>query len=147
MGTNRLFYRLAQETRSGDWMEWVHMGARGIMATGVPERRTPGFWENISQCGGNAGLGEHYLGLYRMSGDAGYLSYVDRINDDLLRRGTQVGAGTKWTQSEHRVQPDLLVAQTGFMQGAAGVGKYLLHVHAMEREGVGPRIFLPDAPF
>jgi hypothetical protein len=52
----------------------------------------------------------------------------------------------KWIQAEHRVQPDFLVAQTGFMQGAAGVGKYLLHVDAVA-QGKRPVVELPDSPF
>jgi hypothetical protein len=44
------------------------------------------------------------------------------------------------------VRPDLLVAQTGFMQGAAGVGTFLLHLDAHGR-GREPRIVLPDSPF
>ena len=51
-----------------------------------------------------------------------------------------------WTQAEHRVQPGLLIAQTGHMQGAAGVGKYFLHMDAMEERGEVPRVVLPDDP-
>ena len=60
---------------------------------------------------------------------------------------TPFGVGRKWTQAEHRVQPELLIAQTGHMQGAAGVGKYFLHVDAMEERGEGPRVVLPDDPW
>jgi lantibiotic modifying enzyme len=54
VGTSRLFYELARATGDESWMEWVHMGAKGIMDTGIPETRTPGFWNNISQCCGTA---------------------------------------------------------------------------------------------
>ena len=33
------------------------------------------------------------------------------------------------------------------MQGAAGVGKYFLHMDAMEERGKGPRVVLPDDPW
>jgi hypothetical protein len=33
---------------------------------------------------------------------------------------TPGGKGLRWVQAEHRVRPELLVAQTGYMQGAAG---------------------------
>ena len=33
------------------------------------------------------------------------------------------------------------------MQGAAGVGKYFLHMDAMEERGEGPRVVLPDDPW
>ena len=151
VGTNRLFRQLAEATGDDQWHDWVARGARGVIATGIPETRTPGFWENISQCCGTAGAADHFLTLYRTTGDAGYRAFVDRLNADLLGRAsivdTAAGAGRKWTQAEHRVQPDLLVAQTGHMQGAAGVGKYFLHMDAVEERGGGPRVVLPDDPW
>ena len=147
VGTNRLFHRLAERTGDPTWRDWVRRGARGIMTTGVPEQRTPGFWENVSQCGGSAGLGDYFLTLYRLEGRAEDRAFVDRLNADLLKRSTAVRDGRKWTQSEHRVLPDLLVAQTGYMQGAAGIGKYYLHLHGMEESGAPPAIILPDAPY
>ncbi len=134
-------------TGDEEWRDWVRRGAAGIMGTGVPERRTPGFWENISQCCGDAGLGEYFLAQYRLTGEPSYRRFVDRVNADLLARATRSEDGTKWIQAEHRVQPELRVAQTGFMQGAAGIGKYFLHVDAMETRGAGPEVLLPDAPF
>ena len=151
VGTNRLFHQLAEATGDARWRDWVVRGARGVMTTGIPEQRTPGFWENISQCCGTAGAAEHFLTLYRATGNAEYKSFVDRLNADLLGRASSVdtpaGGGRRWTQAEHRVQPELLVAQTGHMQGAAGAGKYFLHMDAVEERGEGPRVVLPDDPW
>ncbi len=151
VGTNRLFHQLGEITGDPEWHDWVARGARGVMATGIPERRAPGFWENISQCCGTAGAAEHFLTLHRTTGKAEYRAFADRLNADLVHRATTVdrpgGSGRKWTQAEHRVQPELLVAQTGHMQGAAGVGKYFLHMDAMEERGEGPRVVLPDDPW
>ena len=147
VGTNRLFHQLAEATGDEEWRDWVARGARGIMSTGIPERRTPGFWANISQCCGTAGAAEHFLTLHRTAGNPDYRAFVDRLNADMIWRGTAEVEGRKWTQAEHRVQPDLLVAQTGHMQGAAGVGKYFLHMDAMEERGEGPRVVLPDDPW
>ena len=151
VGTNRLFHQLAEITADDRWRDWVARGARGVVATGIPETRTPGFWENISQCCGTAGAAEHFLTLYRTTGNAEYRAFVDRLNADLLARAsttdTPAGAGRKWTQAEHRVQPGLLVAQTGHMQGAAGVGKYFLHMDAAAERGEGPRVVFPDDPW
>ena len=52
----------------------------------------------------------------------------------------------RWVQAEHRVRPELLVAQTGYMQGAAGIGIWLLHLDAFDR-GKKSWIRLPDSPF
>jgi lantibiotic modifying enzyme len=47
-GTARLFHRLHRVTGDGRWREWVTSLGRGMLAAGIPERRTPGFWNNIS---------------------------------------------------------------------------------------------------
>jgi hypothetical protein len=52
----------------------------------------------------------------------------------------------RWIQAEHRIRPELCVAQTGFMQGAAGVGTLLLKLDAVERRA-RLRIVLPDSPY
>ncbi|HSL70006.1 MAG TPA: lanthionine synthetase LanC family protein, partial [Longimicrobiales bacterium] len=126
--------------------ERVHACARGTMLMGVPERRAPGFWNNISQCCGNAGVGEFFLSLARVSPRRGYTALVQRTAADTLARATPAGNGLKWIQAEHRVRPELLIAQTGFMQGAAGVGTYFLHMDALEN-GRQPVIVFPDNPF
>ena len=147
VGTNRLFHQLGEITGDARWPDWVARGARGVMSTGIPERRTPGFWENIGQCCGTAGAAEHFLTLHRTTGNPDYRAFVDRLNADLVRRATAEGEGRKWIQAEHRVQPELLVAQTGHMQGAAGVGKYFLHMDAVEERRDEPRVVLPDDPW
>jgi hypothetical protein len=52
----------------------------------------------------------------------------------------------KWIQAEHRTRPELLMAQTGLMQGASGIGLYLLHLDAFE-QGKRSKIYLPDSVF
>ena len=64
----------------------------------------------------------------------------------MMSRATRDGDALKWVQAEHRVQPDNVVAQTGFMQGAAGVGTALLHLDAAER-GARGHVTFPDSPF
>ena len=59
--------------------------------------------------------------MHRQSGDTRHLTYAEDIGHDTLARATADGDGMKWIQAEHRVRPELLVAQTGLMQGAAGV--------------------------
>jgi hypothetical protein len=53
----------------------------------------------------------------------------------------------KWIQAENRVQPEVLIAQTGFMQGAAGVGTFFLHCDAAATSHKTPAIVWPDTPF
>ena len=44
------------------------------------------------------------------------------------------------------VEPDFLQAQTGWMQGAAGVGSFFLHLDGAEK-GRAPLIQFPDSPW
>jgi len=147
VGTARLFHQLATVTGGASWSEWVFEGARGIRNMGVPERRSPGFWNNVSQCCGDTGVGEFFLSLHALTGDEAHLEYARRIAENVAGRADDPGADErKWTQAEHRVQPELLQAQTGWMQGAAGVGAFYLHLAARER-GEAPLVVLPDSPW
>ena len=87
----------------------------------------------MSQCCGSAGVAQFFLDLYTVTNDAKYLSFAEKMTADLLARATRDVTGTRWVQAEHRVQPDLLVAQTGYMQGAAGIGMWLLHLDGAQR--------------
>ncbi len=145
-GSARLFYRLHDVTKDPAWLDRVHGCARGTIATGIPEQRTPGFWNNISQCCGNAGVGEFFLAMHQLAQRPEYLAMAERCAADTVNRATVESDGLKWVQAEHRVQPNLLIAQTGFMQGAAGVGTFLLHLDAQKR-GKKPAIVFPDNPF
>lgn len=145
-GTGRLFMRLYQATGDRRWLAWLDKSAEGITASGIPEGRTSGFWNNVGQCCGSAGVGEFLMNLDRFRGEKRHRPFVERLAKDLLTRATPANGGLKWVQAEHRVQPDLLLAQTGFMQGAAGIGLFFLHLDAFDR-GEKRLIRLPDDPF
>jgi hypothetical protein len=87
-----------------------------------------------------------FLDLHRVTGDRAYLAFSRRLTEDLLRRATRDGKGTRWIHAENRIEPGVLKAQTGYMQGAAGIGTWLLHLDAFGR-GQARRITLPDNPF
>lgn len=145
-GTARLFYRLAQITGRREWQEMALKNAHGIVKSGIPEKQTPGFWNNVSQCCGSAGVADFFLNLYRLGGQSTHLAFARRMTDDLLGRATREGTGLKWVQAENRRQPDLLVAQTGYMQGAAGIGILLFRFDSIEHKRK-PLITFPDTPF
>jgi lantibiotic modifying enzyme len=145
-GTSRLWQRLAALDRGGKWGETEDGGARGLIAQGVPEQRTAGFWNNMSQCCGNAGVAEYFLERFRRGGRADDLAYARRQADDLLRRGATDGDAERWVQAENRVSPLDVAAQTGWMQGAAGVGAMLLHLDAATRGDRRARsVVFPDS--
>ena len=146
VGTARLFDRLFRVTKDGSWLEWVKRSANGLMESGIPEKQTPGFWNNAGICCGLAGVGDFFLSLYETTRDKKYLEFSKRITAKLLAAASADGDGLKWVQAEHRTRPELLIAQTGLMQGAAGIGLFLLHYDALER-GRRVKIILPDTPF
>ncbi len=151
VGTSRLFYRLAQVTGDDEWMRWVTRGAQSVLSRGIDTKRTPGFWNNVGQCCGSAGVASFFLDLHALTPDAEYAAFAQAVSQDIMQRSTRVEigdqpVGLKWIQAEHRVQPELLGAQTGFMQGAAGIGLWLLQLDAYTT-GREFGLHLPDSPF
>ncbi len=169
-GTARTFYKLWQITGDPVWMDWTRKSANGVYSSGIPETLTEGFWNNVGQCCGSAGVAEFAMALHEISGaetpgargsdglaaGAGpgssgstqmHIEFARTVADDLLSRASADGDGLMWIQAENRVDPDGLVAQTGYMQGAAGIGMMLLHLDAIEAGRTPARIVFPDSPF
>lgn len=145
-GTARLYYVMYQITKDKKWLDKMKKSAQALMQCGIPEKQTAGFWNNQGPCCGSAGVAEFFLDLHKVFGDKEYLAFSHHITEDLISRSTQDGEGIKWIQSEHRRQPDLLQAQTGYMQGAAGIGLWLLHFYAFEKK-TQTIVKFPDDPF
>jgi lantibiotic modifying enzyme len=145
-GTARLFHRLGTITGDRQWRNWLTKSANGLRESGVPERQTPGFWNNLGQCCGSAGIGDFFLSYYEVTREADALAFARRMTDQILARATRDASGTRWIHAENRTQPENLAAQTGWMQGAAGIGAWLLRLDGFDR-GRAARIVLPDSPF
>ncbi len=145
-GTTRLFYLLQRITGEAQYEQWQDGAFRGLLSTGAPETRSAGFWNNVSQCCGDAGVGDYALQSYHANGDARYLELAEREAAELVRRSVAVGDGLCWPQAEHRERPKYLEAQTGYMQGAAGIGSFFVHL-ATTRAGRPVKIAFPDTPF
>lgn len=146
VGTARLFYRLHQITREARWSDWVDSLTRGVLASGAPEQRSEGFWNNISQCCGSVGIGQYGIDLARFHPTKVAANLHERVLADTMKRATRDEHGPRWVQAENRTQPENLVAQTGFMQGAAGVGTFLLQLDALVA-GRAWSFPQPDTPF
>jgi lantibiotic modifying enzyme len=145
-GTARLFARLLEVTGDAVWKGWLTRAALSVLHSGIPEKQTPGFWNNVGMCCGTAGVADFMLDAYRLCGDTAYRDFAERLTASLLARAEPEDGGIKWTQAEHRTRPDFLQAQTGLMQGAAGIGLWLLRLDELLR--ARPRgIVLPDDPF
>ncbi len=147
VGTARLFFLLAGVTGDTSWLDWVRKSANGLIRSGIPEQETPGFWNNAGICCGLAGVGDFFLDLYGEMGDKTYLEFAKRVTSRLLAKATTGEGRISWVQAEHRTRPGLLFAQTGYMQGAAGIGTYLLRLAAVADRSNSRRIVFPDSPF
>ncbi len=147
-GTARLFYRLYQVTQDSTWLDWTKKSASALAANGAPARVvTPGEWNNISACCGVTGQAQFFLDMYQVTTDRKYLDLATQASALVVGKATRDKAGTRWVQAEHRVRPELEVAQAGYMQGASGVGLWLLHFSAFLSHSHKPVITLPDNPF
>jgi lantibiotic modifying enzyme len=146
VGTARLFYLLSEVSGDRTWLDWVRRSANALLQSGIPEQETPGFWNNAGICCGLAGVGEFFLDIYKATGNAPYLEFSKRVASRLLAKASVDNGRMSWVQAEHRTRPDYLFAQTGFMQGAAGIGTFLFRLDAADR-AKSRRVIFPDTPF
>jgi lantibiotic modifying enzyme len=144
-GTGRFMSLLHQITGDAGWWTWLSDNFRGLLSTGAPEERSKGLWQNLGQCCGDAGIGDYALFLYQESGDTGYLEFARRVGDHMIAHG-EGDQGLSWEQAEHRSRPEFTEVQTGYMQGAAGIGSFLLHLDTV-LEGSPGKLITPEMPF
>jgi lantibiotic modifying enzyme len=145
-GTSRFFFALYQLTLDSHWLDLVTRSAQSVMISGIPEHETPGYWNNVSRCCGATSVGEWMLGLHQQTTRREYRDFAERIARELRARATSESDGLKWIQVENRIEPTNLQAQTGLMQGAAGVGLFFLHLSQSEN-GRSPVVHFPDSPW
>ncbi len=147
-GTARLFFQLDRalpKTRRG--AEWVDRAAKWLLATGIPDPAKPidGYW-NEGICCGTAGVGEFLVDLYLNTKKREYLQGAEKMAAHLAKAAEPAGTGYRWVQAENRESPDKRDAQTGYAQGAAGIGLFFLKLSRAQR-GVPVGWRLPDNPF
>jgi lantibiotic modifying enzyme len=164
-GSARLFYELYRNTKDKSWLDITERAAGAILKSGIPEQQKdsypqiplrveysvrpghlPGFWNNISQCCGAAGIADFFLNLHQATGKPQYLDFARRALDNVVNRAYTDDKGYRWYQSEFRIQPWIIAAQTGYMQGAAGVGSALVHLHTA-LAGQYHAVLFPYNPF
>jgi lantibiotic modifying enzyme len=128
-GLGWLFRQLELTTGSADWRGWVRRTARADLASGIPERREPGFWDNVARCCGSAGVAEFFLDLHRLEGRPADLAFAVTLVDDLLDRAISDQSGMRWSNYEFRLPAPDLPPETSYLQGAPGIGSTLLRLH------------------
>lgn len=146
-GTVRLFELLGELQPSPRWDSAVAGCLAAITASGLPERRFPGFWDNLGRCCGSAGVGELMLDRYQDTAEPRWLDFADVLARDVLARQTADAAGVRWSNTEFRADPPELEPLVGLMQGAAGIAGWLLRLARVHAEGPGARrLAWPDRP-
>ena len=161
-GTSQLFAALAHagvDQVAGH--EVIRLRERcldAILASGVPRRLRPGFWDNDGRCCGTAGVGDVLLDAAQdcaLLGDpqdhadparaSRLLAAARAMADALVERAIRGQAGACWRFTEHRQEPPLLPAGTSWMQGAAGIAAFLLRLARVLRDGpAAPVVDRPD---
>lgn len=132
-GTSQLFWQLHKVTGESKWREWALKGAKSLIDAKAPELRGEGYWNNEGLCCGTAGIGRFFLDTYRRTGDSRYLEAADRCAQAILKSALRDEKGARWLHAEHRVRPEDTAAQTGWMQGAAGIAAFLLEMTSPKR--------------
>jgi lantibiotic modifying enzyme len=145
-GTDRFLYELSAVTNDTQWKSFANAAADSVVHSGIPEKQTPGFWNNLSRCCGAVSVGEFFLARYRLTQVVADRAFAIRIGEYLKSRAERNGSGLKWVQAENRVEPDNLQAQTGLMQGAAGIGLFFIHLSESDGAAAMATPF-PDSPW
>ena len=152
-GTSQLFAALAAAgvDQVGRWpVERLrHRCLHSILASGVPRRLRPGFWDNDGRCCGTAGVADVLLDAAQdCAGHAqaeALLEAACTMADALAERAIRDQAGARWRFTEHRQDPPLLPPGTSWMQGAAGIAAFLLRLARVLENGLSaPVIDRPD---
>jgi lantibiotic modifying enzyme len=128
-GLGSLFRQLEISTGDISWRTLLRRAARADRISGIPEQKEPGFWDNVARCCGSAGVAEFFLDLHRLEGQIDDLDFARTLVDDLLERAIVDEDGMRWSNFEYRKDEPHLPAETGFMQGASGIGSTLLRLH------------------
>jgi Lanthionine synthetase C-like protein len=152
-GTSQLFAALAHagvsEIGGFETGELRRRCLHSVLASGLPRRLRPGFWDNDGRCCGTAGVGDVLLDAAqdeRDSARAGALLQAARgMGDALAERAIRDAAGARWRFLEHRQDPPLLPPGTSWMQGAAGIAAFLLRLARVLDDGLrAPVVDRPD---
>ena len=159
-GWSRLFVRLFQLTQNTTYLAAVEGAARGV-AQALPDltMRLPvgvAPWANLGQCCGAAGAGTFLLelattDLLPLSNGtrAMALASARAFGSAVVARAADAGDGAlAFPSPEESLVPLDTRWQAGWMQGAAGIASFLLHLNAVNG-GLrsGARVPWPDEPW
>ncbi|MFC5175799.1 lanthionine synthetase LanC family protein [Nocardioides taihuensis] len=115
--------------------QWYGECLRAVRASGIPERRHPGFWDNDGRCCGTAGVADTFLDAWQRGGRREDLDFALVLADAIVEHAVVDGDRACWRFVEHRNEDPLLPPGVGWYQGAAGIAAYLLRLGRVLDEG------------
>ncbi|MDR0861335.1 MAG: lanthionine synthetase [Oscillospiraceae bacterium] len=146
-GTGRLYYKLHKLTGDAAYGDFLNKLVNGLLLAGAPDQHSNGYWKTYSQCCGTSAQINFFLGLWADTGDAKYLELANRGGRHVLGDAAVTdGPELKWYQAFERINPALITLDSGFSNGAAGIGAALLQL-GLANEGRFTIPRQPDDPF
>ena len=144
-GISRLYYSLYDVTKDQEWLDKITFVADHLLLEEIDQTEKPGYWNNVGKCCGDVSIAEYYQWLYDLSGKSKYKEFSTIMTKKILNKATIQDDFMKWIHAENRKSPEDQAAQSGLMQGTAGMGLWFLHLYGMEQAG-NYSIQLPDYP-
>jgi lantibiotic modifying enzyme len=143
-GDAQVFRLLQRLTGERAWRQLVDRCWHTVRRSGVPQRLSPGFWDNSGHCCGTASVLAFACDRTLEAADGD--EFGQTLVADLADRASHNAAGVTWPNHEHRTTPSRLPAQTGWAMGNAGIITELLRYARIEqRRDPEYAITWPDA--
>ena len=142
-GTALLFEALYQITGETDYLTWVKKLSRGIIEAGAPEHYSRGYWRSQALCCGTPGLLEHFISVYKLTGEEEFLKYAKRTARTIIGQSQvddsktdiyKVSNSRRWLGNWWRTIPQDVHTYTGLYIGTAGNAWSLLSLAAVLRK-------------
>jgi lantibiotic modifying enzyme len=139
-GTARLFLALQEIDPRDQWQQGIEGCLQALRDSGIPERKHPGFWDNLGRCCGSAGVGMLLLDGFAATGDVGLLDFADVLAADVMSRALQLPGGMAWSNTEHKEEQPELPPEPGLLQGAIGIASWLARLEAVRAGRLVPAL-------
>lgn len=128
-GTALLFEALYTITKEKEYLDWVRRLSRGIIKAGAPENYSRGYWRSQALCCGTPGLLEHFISVYKLTGEEEFLNYAKRTArtvigqshvDDRKNDIYKADNSRRWLGNWWRTIPQDVHSYSGLYIGTAG---------------------------
>lgn len=144
-GDAQVFRILQQITGDDRWVKLQDACWHTIQASGLPRRLRPGFWDNHGRCCGTAGV--LALACDRLVERGDLPTFAELLVQDLSIRSIRDNSGARWSNHEHRTEPNDLPPRPGWAMGNAGILRELLrYTRLVSSHNPDYAVAWPDQP-